>query len=346
MVTDESNHVVIKRHTGDTIADQAFSFLKDHPEVYRTLQKIIFNRDLAGFNATGPLKTLIAEVHLPVWTNKESLDRGGDFFRRHAQEIFGVLGLYSLPYCYAGANGVQVLYHSKRIRTEPAKRLLETAQFVLEVCEPGAFTSDGKGFVSILKVRLMHAAARHYAREVITHEEPVNQEDMLGTMLAFSLIVVRGLRKLGIQVEDRNTNDYFHLWHTIGHMLGIQDQWLPATIRQASQLERQIRNREFKFSPEAEELTSVLINHIDAENSSGIPVRANQLMAFFLGEEVGACLGLKSLSAVEKNLFETGSRLRFSFKSFTESNFQQVVKAFDANLAKENVQPAYKISYK
>ena len=116
-----------------------------------------------------------------------------------------LLGLLSLPYCYAAADGARVLDLSERIKNKPEHRLNETADFVWDVMAPNAFKPDGKGFTSILKVRLLHAAIRFYTGKSSKWNAadwglPVNQEDMAGTNLSFSLLVVRGLRKFGLAV--------------------------------------------------------------------------------------------------------------------------------------------------
>ncbi|NJO02593.1 MAG: DUF2236 domain-containing protein [Bacteroidia bacterium] len=123
------------------------------------------------------------------------MKRGLHFFQKYAPHLLAMLGYLSLPYCYAAANGAQVLQLSQRIRQDTKKRLLETSQFVLDVMEPGAFGPEGLGLVSALKVRLIHAAIRfHVLRSPkwdMAWGLPVNQEDMGGTNGAFSWISVR-----------------------------------------------------------------------------------------------------------------------------------------------------------
>jgi len=142
-------------------------------------------------------------------SQEEVIARGQKFFSRHSSDILLLLGFLSLPYCYAAAEGSEVLIRSKRIIEEPETRLAETAQFVFDVTAPNAFAKDGSGLASILKVRLMHAAIRYYIQQSgswsADFAPPINQEDMAGTHLSFSLIPARGLRKPGkpISADDR-----------------------------------------------------------------------------------------------------------------------------------------------
>jgi hypothetical protein len=85
-----------------------------------------------------------------------------------------------------------------------SKRLEETGNFVFGVLNPKQWKSSEAGIpiamLRILKVRLMHASIRFFTLYHQTWDTkalglPVNQEDMAGTNLAFSYIVIVGMRK-------------------------------------------------------------------------------------------------------------------------------------------------------
>lgn len=236
---------------------------------------------------------------LPEWAQPESMRRAQQFFTRNQPFIFLCLGLYALPYCYAGASGVKVLFHTRRLRESPGMRLAETGSFVMDVCEPGSFSNKGKAFRSIIKVRLMHALARYYLKNQPFWQKkwglPVNQEDMAGTNVAFSLVVLRGLRKLGVDVSRQQANDFLHYWDVVGSLLGLERALLMGSTRNALQLERAIAKRNFQKCDEGVALTASLRNHIESEMKGKpvtLPVAA--LMEYLLGSELAAVLGLQS----------------------------------------------------
>ena len=74
----------------------------------------------------------------------------------------------------------------------------------------------------------MHAAVRPHlaARGLAEGETPINQEDLLGTLFCFSVVVIRSLRLLGAPVSDEDADDYYHLWRAVGAMLGIREQYV------------------------------------------------------------------------------------------------------------------------
>lgn len=239
------------------------------------------------------------------------------------------------------SRGIKVLSFSKRIYEQPEKRLTETAEFVFDVCSPGAFSAQGKGFISIAKVRLMHAAIRYH---LIKSDKwtadwglPINQEDMAGTNLSFSLIAIRGLRKLGYQISAQQAKDYILYWNLIGNMLGVNEQLLPKTNQEAFMLEQKIKTRNFRFSKEGEMLAVNLQRYIKSQPLPfSFPIET--LMAYLLGENICQMIGLpydpfqvdilsniKNVNAI-RNVFPTNFEKEFLKlkKQFGERTSQHI----------------------
>ncbi|MDN3546972.1 oxygenase MpaB family protein [Mucilaginibacter aquaedulcis] len=290
MVCDPLADVFIQQIFKDTIQKQA---------LFQKLSTLNFNEQIKEFAGFYPGHNFINEATaLPQWANLKLMAAGSVFFAGHAKAIMNLLGLLSLPYCYAAANGAMVLYLSERLRSDADKRLRETGEFVWETMAPGAFDFGGKGFASILKVRLIHAAARHYVQKGgkwdITWGMPVNQEDMAGTNIAFSLIVIRGLRKLGYTVEPGEQEGFLHLWNVIGSLLGINQGLLPADIHAIRDLESAIRTRQFEASEQGQELMESLTALFSeaAKEAGQNPRDVLGLMKHLLGNEIAAILAI------------------------------------------------------
>jgi hypothetical protein len=241
---------------------------------------------------------IINSLKLPGWADLTLMGKGSAFFAAHAEAIMNLLGLLSLPYCYAAADGAMVLQLSERMRTGTGRRLFETADFIWDVMAPEAFGKLGRGFSSILKVRINHAAARYYtllnAAWDSKYGHPLNQEDMAGTNLSLSLIVVRGLRKIGYTIQYEEQYAFMHLWNVIGSLLGIEEELLPGTGKEAQRLEAMIRRRHFKPSWHGQSLTKALTDFFSSslEASPAAPQDVLGLMRYLLGDEVARILGL------------------------------------------------------
>ncbi|MEM6299475.1 MAG: oxygenase MpaB family protein, partial [Bacteroidota bacterium] len=165
-----------------------------------------------------------------------------------------------------------------------------------------AFSERGNGWLSILKVRLMHAAVRvkigqHTNWDTKKWGEPINQEDMTGTLISFSLIVLMGLRKLGYTVTEREAEVYFQRWQMIGAKLGLQQEMLPKTRAQAFRLAKCIEKRHMRPSEAGKSLNQVLIKESERSAQGQLPKGyISALMRYLLGEKVAHCVGLNESS--------------------------------------------------
>src|SRR5439155_16091528 len=113
------------------------------------------------------------------------LAEGENVFAAYGPEILMVLGLYAIPAAYAARRGVQVLHRTAYFQRRPMRRVWETTQFVVDVMSGGGLGPDGLGLRTAQKVRLMHAAIRHFLlndRDRPWDQAelgiPINQEDL------------------------------------------------------------------------------------------------------------------------------------------------------------------------
>ena len=252
--------------------------------------------------------------HLPPWTDPQKMAKGMAFFWKYETEIALLLGCYSLPYCYAAANGAQVLWLTERIKKDTYKRLEETGEFVFEIMQERDWR-NGRNLIKVLKIRLMHAVVRyftsHHAQWNIAWGLPINQEDMAGTNLAFSYIVIRGLRKMNVKTSIEEEESYLHFWDIIGYLLGVNERLLPVDLREAYHLDRAIYRRQFKPSAAGkgltQALTKVLQNQVSAKQLQNFPIAQ---MRFLLGKEVADLLGVPEVP-LEDLVVRTTTHLPF-----------------------------------
>jgi hypothetical protein len=305
------------RITADPLADNLVAILFE--KGYNVLIEADYNNfknNNAPFPVSFPqeLKEYFDHIRQePTTLEKKNVDQGSKFFVANAQVLMATLGLLSLPYCYAAADGAQVLAFSQRINSNPEKRLLETSGFVLDVCQPDAFASNGSGFISIAKVRLMHAAIRYHLLKSgkwdMNYGHPINQEDMAGTNLAFSLIAIRGLRKLGFVISHSDASAYVAMWNYIGRLGGVNSELLPDNAKLAFLLEKRIADRNFRPSAAGQELTKSLTDYMKksaAAANSKIP--AEELMGYLLGPEIAKMLNVK-YSNLNSTIFSSAKGL-------------------------------------
>lgn len=253
-----------------------------------------------------PVQRFFAEyARLPAFADWEKMQCGLKFFKKREGPIGLMLGFLSLPYTYLGANGVQVLMLSGRMMGDTRKRLEETGDFMFGLMNELAWKT-GDAFVRCLKVRLIHAAVRWFTAQSGRHDPawgaPVNQEDMAGTNLTFSWIVIRGLRRANLAPTDEEAEDFLHLWNVIGALNGVDETLLPQNLREAFLLDKAIARRQFRASPEGRALTKALLRAIE-DFIPGLTLKALPAaqMRFLLGDEHADWLGIPDVP-VEKRL--------------------------------------------
>ena len=95
------------------------------------------------------------------WADPDRMDRGSAFFAEWGVELGLGLFLLSLPLAYAAHDGVQVLALTSQLETNTKRRVLESAQFVLDVTAPGGLLPGLPSYETVRLVRLMHAGIRH-----------------------------------------------------------------------------------------------------------------------------------------------------------------------------------------
>lgn len=247
-------------------------------------------------------------AHLPAWADPARMKRGMAFFKKHAHQIGLTLGFFSLPYSYLGANGAQVLWLTERIKNDTSRRLQETGEWVFAVNNPKEWLA-GKSIKKTLKIRLIHAGARwfslHSGRWKMEWGYPVNQEDMAGTNLTFSYVVLMGLRKSGIRVTEQEEEDYLHHINVVDYLNGVAEELLPKNLREAYVLGQAIAKRQFAPSEAGVGLTRSLLDAIARQISSTNPETARNLaageMRFYLGDQYADWLGIPNVP-VEKRL--------------------------------------------
>jgi len=261
---------------------------------------------------------------LPNWADPDRMKRSMVFFKKHAGLIGLCLGTYSLPYTYLGADGVQLLWLTERIKNDTARRLQETGEWVFAVNDAKNWigTADPSdrpnAILYTLKIRLIHAGARWFGlqsgRWNMTWGMPVNQEDMAGTNLSFSYIVLRGLRKLGVSMTEREEEDYLHHINVVSWLNGVTDDLIAHNLREAYHLDRAISKRQFRASEAGAGLVKSLLNAVAelAGGATGSPESIRSLavgqMRFFLGNDYANDLNLPNVP-FEQRLASAVTRL-------------------------------------
>src|SRR4051812_38507515 len=291
------------RDIGDPPADELVAELFQGgqvPAVNVLMRHLVANEYPIPEALPSPVRRYLDQTDdLPGWADLARIEAGERVFMRYGPQLVLILHCYSLPFCYLAANGAQVLNLTDRLESSPERRILETAQLLIDVMQPGGLgTGGGRGRRTIQKVRLMHAAVRRLAKAAPSWSMawglPINQEDLAGTLISFSWVGLDGLQKLGVDLSADDREAYLHCWNVAGHLLGIRRELLPRDEPRAYALAHAVARHQFGPSQAGKDLTRALVK----QTSYGLPGNlfehlAPVLIRFFLGEEWALHLGLE-----------------------------------------------------
>ena len=287
-------------HTGDPDADAVVAKIfasGDLAEANALFRKIQHNRDGIPHLGLPFLQEWFRQTApLPAWADLARARAGQQLFLRHAPAMAAALYNRSLPELYCGWKGVQVLALSSRMAKDPERRINETGQFVFDVGDVGGFEPDGRGVRSCQKVRLVHAGVRHLIR-TRPHlwrpewDEPISQEHLAGTNLAFSSSTLEALQRMGLNFTRDEIGAYMHLWKIAGWYMGIDERLLTDDYEEALALAAQIRRRNYARSVEGVEMTKALLDHLqDLIPGERLDWIAAVTMRWMLGDEMADML--------------------------------------------------------
>jgi hypothetical protein len=307
------------RSQADPVADELIKLIEnksDFAAIHELFHHLVRNTDIPK-STQDPINEYFKKYSvLPEWTDMKQIALAQQVFAKHGPAISSILLFKSLPACYVCGNGARILHMTGRLTTKKdsvsslSRRLMETAQFVTNVMAPGAFDPNGKAILSILKVRLMHASIRYYILKAIQNAPnnldpnlpevgleglPINQEDMAGTFLSFSIMITRGLKKLGIQLSDAEERAFLHNWRVVSYLVGLDIQLMPEEPNDAWSLGVSIIRHQTKETTWGKELVASNFQFIqsllpgnlydgfpehfssffleDIEEASGLPMR-------------------------------------------------------------------------
>lgn len=265
---------------------------------------------------------------------------GERMFAEYGPEIMMLLCCYSLPSSYAAKKGVQVLHRTAYLAKRPNRRLFETAQFIVDVMSPGGLGPGGRGLRSARKVRLMHAAIRHL---ILTDTAspwpveqlgvPINQEDLLGTLMTFTWLILDGLHRLGVTLTPQEQQAYLETWLVVGQLMGIEPQLLPRTVADATSVTALIERRQVADSPQGQEMMAALLGMMQTNLPHPFQSMPGCLIREFLPPDVATFLGVPS-HALEEELVRLGDDVLRPLQRFVdfEARRHALVRRFSIEL--------------
>lgn len=312
-----------KRNHTDPVADQVVATIMKKNElaqVNHLFNLFVDDNDQLPDTSPQEIKDYFAQTAiLPAWADPDLIALGQQVYIRHGVWISLLLSYKSLPECYACAKGAEVLFHTARLNEHHgslnaySRRIAETAQFVFYAMKPGGLSSGGSGLRAAQKVRLIHAIIRYYLKQkswdVATFNEPINQQDMAGTLMSFSALVLEGMEQLGIVLEPVEKEAYVHCWRVVGHIVGLHPDLIPENAADALKLGHAILDNQIAASEHSKALMKSLLDFQDKTSKPLFSQQGNiAMMRLMMGDTISDMLAVPPVDS--KQVVKLGNKVR------------------------------------
>lgn len=301
------------RLVGDPTADAVIAALDDKEEnaVSRLFGQIMRTDDPVPKSLPDAAEHYFEATAVPPAWAEETLVREGEaVFAKYGAELTAALFCAALPQCYAAAQGVFVLTATGRMHGHGLeRRVLETAQFLIDVVDTGGLSAKGRGVRTAQKVRLMHAGVREMIRREATkigfdesvRGAPICQADLAYTLMTFGYVMLEALSRLGLTLTKREKEAWVHCWRVTGHYMGVLEENNPVDYADAKAFSQAYRRHSFGASPEGIELTRSLVKFmkktLPGRLFDGIPAA---LIRQLNGDALAQMLGVEKAPVTSK----------------------------------------------
>ncbi len=305
---DEYDRVVDALWDGDVEMDALVAWMYDSDTAAaRKMFKQAMEQGVDSIaDAPEPLRHFFNTIEkTPAWLDKALLNEGMLFI--HGTGLASTYVLRDLAlmggYLLSGFN--QSLVMTGALNRGTKQRVAETGKWWMDCTTPNGLERFGDGFKTTLHVRMVHALVRRNlaARPDWDSSEwalPISQIDMVATYLGFSVVMLGGLRMLGIPVTPRESKAVMHLWSYACWLMGVEEKWLVFTEREAMVLLYHTFMTQSKPDASSRELAQALAQEPLERSFPTMQTLRRQLnyhqhlsiSQYFLGNEKMAQLGL------------------------------------------------------
>ncbi|MEU6537170.1 oxygenase MpaB family protein [Streptomyces sp. NPDC047000] len=231
---------------------------------------------------------------LPDWADRGKLEAAARFNESRGFYLNLLNGVGGGMLSTAIPREARAVYYSKG-GADMEDRVAKTSLLGFAVGALNAYRPDGDVIVQGVKTRLVHSAVRHLLPQSPGWSQtgggqriPISQADMMVTWHSLPTYTMRKLLEWKVPLTQAESEAYLHLWQVTAHLLGILDEYVPATWNDANAQYKQVLEPVLDSTPEGVELTDVLLGQLAEQTSPGGTDRplVNALARYLVGQQV------------------------------------------------------------
>jgi hypothetical protein len=233
---------------------------------------------------------------LPSWVDHGKLQTATQFYKTRGLYLGLLYGFGSGMMSCAIPNEARAVYYSKG-GGDMRDRITKTAKLGHDIGDLNAYKPDGDMAVTAVKTRLVHAAVRHLLPQSPHWPEvngqkpiPISQADIMVTWHSLATFAMRQLTAWRLRMPQAETEAFLHLWQVSAHMLGVKDEYIPASWDQANAQSQQVLDPILAPTPEGIALADILLDlaqlDLNGDGRSLLRPALHALTRYMLGDEV------------------------------------------------------------
>ncbi|MBG0829743.1 DUF2236 domain-containing protein [Planomonospora sp. ID67723] len=233
---------------------------------------------------------------LPSWADRGKLATAVEFNDKRGLYLGVLYGFASGMMSTVIPKEARAVYYSKG-GADMKDRISKTAKLGYDIGSRKAYDADGEMIVTCVKTRLVHAAVRHllpkspHWQKSADEEIPISQADMMVTWHSLPTTVMKNLTAWKVPIPANESVAFLHSWQLAAHMLGIKDEYIPASWDEANSQARQVLDPVLAPTPEGIKLADILLN-LGAALDAGILSKRvlGAFTRFLLGDQIAEWL--------------------------------------------------------
>ncbi|NJP91740.1 DUF2236 domain-containing protein [Nonomuraea sp. FMUSA5-5] len=233
---------------------------------------------------------------LPAWADQGKLSLAVEFNKKRGLYLGLLYGLASGMMSTVIPKEARAVYYSQG-GADMKDRISKTAKLGYDIMSQNAYRPDGEMIVTCVKTRLVHAAVRHllpqspHWPDVADEDIPISQRDMMVTWHSLPTTVMQKLAAWKVPIPAGESEAFLHSWQLCAHMLGIKDEYIPASWAEANSQAEQVLTPVLAPTPEGVKLADILLG-LGSSVDAGILSKPilGAFTRFMLGDEIAGWL--------------------------------------------------------
>lgn len=282
----------------DTLMAQAIT-AGQTPQINAAFAPWVNNSDTFGPQMPAEMGVWVREVsRLPEWADLATLRAAATFNQRMSLYLLFIYGIGGGIMSTVIPREAKSVYWSKG-GADMKDRAAKTFTFGYDLADLNACEPGGQFLTTATKTRMVHAAVRHllpqspHWKAVAEERIPISVADILVTFHSTGTFAHQTLKKWGVRMSAAESNAFLHHWQVALHMLGVPDEYIPATWAAAEAQSAQVLTPILAPTLEGKALAETLLG-LTAEVDLGVTRGfLNEFVRYQLGDRVGDWLGLK-----------------------------------------------------